>query len=241
VEAVCPLLALGGDGRSVVEGVDDTHRCHAEQPPLPLDRHFQARTCLTDAHVRCERYLAFVARNGPPERSRAAFGQGLVSTRMTLAPEPAWRGLAGRAVGSRQRGLLAVTGLVMAVILGGGVTVAWVLGALPLAGLAASPTPEVAPETSSPSATTVVTPPPSPSPTATPRPTATPTTTPVPTPAPSPTPAPTATPARTYTVQRGDTLAEIANRFGSTVEAIQAANGIEDPDEILIGQVLVIP
>jgi LysM repeat protein len=58
------------------------------------------------------------------------------------------------------------------------------------------------------------------------------------------TPAPTAPPPpqqRTYTVQQGDTLAEIAQLFGTTVEAIQAANGIEDPDEIFVGQVLVIP
>jgi LysM repeat protein len=42
-------------------------------------------------------------------------------------------------------------------------------------------------------------------------------------------------------VQSGDTLAAIAVRFGTSVEAIQAANGIADTDVILIGQVLVIP
>jgi len=42
-------------------------------------------------------------------------------------------------------------------------------------------------------------------------------------------------------VQEGDTLAAIAQRFGTTVSALQAANGIEDPDEIIIGQRLVIP
>ena len=42
-------------------------------------------------------------------------------------------------------------------------------------------------------------------------------------------------------VQEGDTLAAIAQRFGTTVAALQEANGIEDPDEIVIGQVLVIP
>ena len=42
-------------------------------------------------------------------------------------------------------------------------------------------------------------------------------------------------------VQEGDTLAAIAQRFGTTASAIQAANGIDDPDEIVIGQVLVIP
>jgi LysM repeat protein len=42
-------------------------------------------------------------------------------------------------------------------------------------------------------------------------------------------------------VAQGDTLALIAQRFGTSVQAIQSANGIEDPDEIVIGQVLVIP
>ena len=48
-------------------------------------------------------------------------------------------------------------------------------------------------------------------------------------------------PAATATVAQGDTLAAIAQRFGTTVPALQAANGIDDPDEIVIGQVLVIP
>ena len=42
-------------------------------------------------------------------------------------------------------------------------------------------------------------------------------------------------------MQQGDTLAAIAQQFGTTVAALQSANGIEDPDEIIIGQVLVIP
>ncbi len=54
-------------------------------------------------------------------------------------------------------------------------------------------------------------------------------------------PTPTASPAAlTYTVEPGDTLGAIAERFGVTVDAIAAANGIEDPAAIQIGQVLVI-
>jgi serine/threonine protein kinase len=44
-----------------------------------------------------------------------------------------------------------------------------------------------------------------------------------------------------YTVQAGDTLSEIAERFGTTVEAILASNGLTDPDAIEAGQTLVIP
>jgi len=44
-----------------------------------------------------------------------------------------------------------------------------------------------------------------------------------------------------YTVQHGDTLYEIALRYGTSVEAIAQANGIADPDFIFVGQRLVIP
>jgi LysM repeat protein len=44
-----------------------------------------------------------------------------------------------------------------------------------------------------------------------------------------------------YTVRAGDTLTGIAQRFGTTVDAICRANGITQPDRIQIGQQLVIP
>lgn len=44
-----------------------------------------------------------------------------------------------------------------------------------------------------------------------------------------------------YTVQPGDTLTRIAARFGTTVEALAAANGLVNPHLIYVGQVLVIP
>jgi LysM repeat protein len=42
-------------------------------------------------------------------------------------------------------------------------------------------------------------------------------------------------------VQEGDTLAGIANAFGTSVSVLQAANDLEDTDVILIGQELLIP
>jgi len=42
-------------------------------------------------------------------------------------------------------------------------------------------------------------------------------------------------------VQAGDTVFSIARRFGTTVEAIVAANGLADPGQIEVGQVLMIP
>lgn len=52
---------------------------------------------------------------------------------------------------------------------------------------------------------------------------------------------PTGTPA-VYTVQRGDTLSAIARRYGTTVRALVAANGMASADVPLkINQILVIP
>ncbi len=54
-------------------------------------------------------------------------------------------------------------------------------------------------------------------------------------------PAPTPAPVTTYTVQAHDTLYSIAKRYGVTIEAIMAANGLTDRTYIATGQVLVIP
>ncbi len=54
-------------------------------------------------------------------------------------------------------------------------------------------------------------------------------------------PAPPAGNQETYTVRAGDTLAEIAARFGVTIQALVQANNIENVDYIEVGQVLVIP
>jgi murein DD-endopeptidase MepM/ murein hydrolase activator NlpD len=45
----------------------------------------------------------------------------------------------------------------------------------------------------------------------------------------------------TYVVQAGDTLYRIAQDYGTTVEAIAAANDIADPAQIVTGQKLIIP
>ncbi len=63
-----------------------------------------------------------------------------------------------------------------------------------------------------------------------------------PTDTPPPGEEPTIPPAQqTYTVRAGDTLYAIAARFGTSVSAIAQANGIADPTQISVGQVLVIP
>lgn len=66
---------------------------------------------------------------------------------------------------------------------------------------------------------------------------------PTPVPTSAPTPAPTAAPtpvvATTYTVRSGDTLYAIADRYGTTVQAIRELNGIEG-NLLRIGQLLRI-
>ena len=45
---------------------------------------------------------------------------------------------------------------------------------------------------------------------------------------------------QTYTVRRGDTLASIASRYGTTAQAIAKANGLANPNTIYVGQRLRI-
>lgn len=47
--------------------------------------------------------------------------------------------------------------------------------------------------------------------------------------------------ANTYTVQGGDTLFKIAQRFGTTVETLAVLNNIANPNVIRPGQVLILP
>lgn len=89
---------------------------------------------------------------------------------------------------------------------------------------------------------------PPPTPTLTFTATAPPTNTPTPppptsTPSVTPTPRPTETPIppTKYTVRPGDSLGSIATRFSTTIEALQAFNGLGQSDVIQVGQVIQIP
>lgn len=52
---------------------------------------------------------------------------------------------------------------------------------------------------------------------------------------------PSPTPAGLYVVQPGDTLTSIADEFGTTVAELIAANGLTDPDNIQVGQQIIVP
>lgn len=44
-----------------------------------------------------------------------------------------------------------------------------------------------------------------------------------------------------YVIKRGDTLSSIADRYGTTVNALEDANELDHPDRLVVGQTLVIP
>jgi len=44
-----------------------------------------------------------------------------------------------------------------------------------------------------------------------------------------------------HVVQWGETLSLIASRYGVTVDALMAANGLSDPNFVFVGQRLIIP
>lgn len=186
--------------------------------------------CLTEAHVRCERFAAartawLAASSGLPRVAPdVAFGR----TRLILEPEPAWRKrgaptarFPGRNAILFGLGAVVVAGFMLASATG-------LLGGAPASSASPSPTasvseaatPTLAPASASAVASASLAPSPS--------------LAPVVTPTPAPTPV-------TYVVQSGDTLNQIALLFGTTAQAIAAANGIAVTDPISPGQRLIIP
>jgi LysM repeat protein len=242
MERICPFLALEGDARTVVAGFDPEHRCRAVSPEIALERAQQLSVCLEPAHSGCPRYVAAIAARGTSPQGTPAPDAMLGSTRLVLEPEATVRLLRRASPGPAPRrwalgGVLALVGVIA---VAGGVTGA--LGSLPSVGLPSAsrgPTPDATPAASSQPVVASASPGPSTpttTPTASPRPgTATPAT-------PQPTTPPTEAPQqRTYVVQPGDTLHAIAVQFGTTVDALQRANGLADSNLIVVGQRLVIP
>ena len=182
--------------------------------------------CLTEAHARCERFAAartawLAASSGLPRVAPdVAFG----NTRLVLEPEAAWRNLASSPTTRLSRPAMLVAAATLAVV--ALLVLSSLFGFLQGGPPAGSPTP-----TPSPSVAPSV--PPSLAPSLGETSTAG-----------SPSLAPVATPGpaqTTYTVQQGDTLNDIAQRFGTTAQAIADANGMKVTDTINPGETLIIP
>jgi LysM repeat protein len=229
----CPFL-LSDVGGWRLDLPSRDHRCAAFVPPAPLAPEKQARLCLTAEHTTCATYLASIAareaRLGSTPGDRAT-RWGLART-TTVIEDPG--GLRARLLGivlDRRR-----WPAVPAIILVG------TLITLGLSGFRADlPSNPVA------TASPVPTQAPSRAP-ATPAVTAAPTTASS-APPPSTPPAtarssPAGTPAasfRTYRVKSGDTLSAIAARFGTTVSAIVNLNDLNNPNNLEVGDVILIP
>jgi LysM repeat protein len=65
--------------------------------------------------------------------------------------------------------------------------------------------------------------------------------TPTPTPSPTPTPPPAGPLEETYTVQPGDSLADIAALYSTTVEELLRLNDLPEPSLLYTGQTIVVP
>ena len=231
MDRICPYLALADDGRTVADGFDPEHRCHALAPPAPLERSRQVQLCLTEAHARCERFAAartawLAASSGLPRVSPDVdFGR----TRLVLEPEAAWRNLSGSSAARFTGPAVLVAAVALAVV--GLLVLSSLFGILGGAPSTESQTPSASPSA-------VASPPASGSSSVAPASTG-------PSPSvvaasipPAETPAPS---QRTYVVQQGDTLNLIAQRFGTTAQAIADASGIRVTDTINPGDVLIIP
>lgn len=229
--SVCPFLQVTvGQWRHATPSRD--HRCGAEQVPVIVGLEAQRRLCLGEPRE-CERHRSAdearralapflpsrpIARTAPVvvERGRSAIAVPRVADRRTL-------GQAALAV------LMVAAAAALIVARAGGP-----VGPLP--GGAAGPSATTGAH--APSATPPV---PGATPSETPAPSPTPDTSSGPTPSPDATPSSSPGVARTYRVRSGDTLSEIAARYGTTVKVLQALNGISDPSVIRPGQVLRLP
>jgi LysM repeat protein len=228
VDRICPYLALADDGRTVADGFDPEHRCHALAPPAPLERSRQVQLCLAEAHARCERFAAartawLAASSGLP---RVAPDVDFGRTRLVLEPEAAWRNLSSSPTARFTRPALLIAIVALAVV--GLLVLSSVVGIL--SGAPGDDSPTASPSTSLPATASPSAVPGSNAPAASAS-AAVASVPPVETPAPTP---------QIYIVQQGDTLNLIAARFGTTVAAIQAANNLTGT-EINVGQELIIP
>jgi LysM repeat protein len=240
VERICPFLALSVDHRTAVDGFDPDHFCHALDPAESVDRARQAEFCLVEAHRQCERYVAFLGERGAVAGTypTPAPDAHLARTRLILDPQLRRAGAGRFAPLGRSPRRWLVAGSVAAVGVAAAATaVAGGFNAFgPRTELAGRASPTV---TLAPSPTAQPTAEPTAQPTA--EPTEQPTTQPSANPSRPPRSSPSAAPeAQTYVVKEGDTLSLIADRFGTSVEAILQANGLSS-DVINIGQELVIP
>ena len=207
---LCPYLLADAGWRAATPAGE--HRCTAVSPPARLATEKQARLCLSSAHRECATYGAAIAARAERGLGPRAGSRHIART-APIVVERARPLLPGTASTGRwsQVGLVVLMVAALVAVLLARTTE-------PGPGDAGS---SGAPAASSVQATAV---PPTPTdPAATPTPTL-----------------PLESVAATYTVRKGDTLSAIAARFGTTVAALQKANGLSTT-KLAVGQILTIP
>lgn len=231
-DGACPfLVAAAGAWR--MSTPDREHRCAAFTPATSLAPKKQARLCLTPAHAGCATYLASTsardARVGSGSKQDRAGRWAIARTTPVVEEVGGLRSTLGALVADRRTWPAIPAVLLATLALALGLSGNW--GEGPLTAVEspthstrpiATPTPQAPPS----AATTPGSPPP-PSAASSSLPTAVPT----------PTPAVAYT---TYRVKSGDTLVAIAQRFHTTVKAIEVLNNLTSTT-LHIGQVLKIP
>ncbi len=230
-----------------------THRCAAQMPAASIPALKQKRVCLTQEHATCEFFVsasrarqdALVSAHIHPEQLAASKFQALsqslpvaidrAATEPGVRPETRGRFVAFGVIGA----LVIVAILLFGTFLLPRNAPGTFVAVLPSASMTPAPPTALAPSgsialpsPSTPGVTPSTSPAPSPAPSTTPSAPAT--ATPLPTPTPQPT-------VHKYQVQPGDTLQKIAQRFGTTVKALMAANDLADPAAIRVGENLIIP
>lgn len=229
----CPfLIAEGGGWRLGVPSRE--HRCGAFSPAASLSPEKQTRLCLTPAHAGCATYQASLTAR--TERLgavpvRRATRWGLARTTSVIEDPGGARARLLAVLLDRRRwpaipAVILVTTLFVLALSGFRAGVPTVPVATASPGVAAASSAATTGATARPSrspAGEATTPPPTVNPTAAPS---------------------TAKPVasfRTYRVKSGDTLSAIANRFGTTVAALEELNDLPDRNSLSIGQILLIP
>lgn len=242
--AVCPHLVAENGGWRAASPLRE-HRCTAVRPPAPVSQDTQRRLCLAERHVTCPHFVAALQRraaglatDGIPSQHLDSFRLPPAGGVVPLALErPSGISRAAPGIGPHTRvmlrrvalplGLVAVVAaiVVAAAAQSGGRTSdrpSTIPGGLASPSVAPTPGATTPPSATSLAGDTGARPSASAPAQVSPRPTS-------------------GASQRTYRVKRGDSLSRIAKRFGTTVAAIKALNGIADPPRIRLGQTLRIP
>ncbi|MFN2484884.1 MAG: LysM peptidoglycan-binding domain-containing protein [Candidatus Limnocylindria bacterium] len=231
---ICPFLALTADHRTALERPDRGHACHAVSPVLTLTTTEQSELCLTPRHSTCPRFEA----RGAIAAADASRGSvhGFAHTRLIVSADG---GEIRSPLGARARPLALAAAAVFAAVLGvGTLNAIGGPGGASDDGARVAATPFIVALPVTPPATPATTPASTEPPAATPS--AIPAATQPPIPITLGTPVLATPEPRQYVVVSGDTLYDIATRFGATVEAIMSYNGLES-EFIDVDQVLLIP